>query len=98
MRFRILGGFTRLSAEAIRYLDVHQEFPENTPSGAQEAYSALLRFMLLNSALAAIRILPPTMSNADIAIKNTTRVLGRPEVSTADQGEKRLVLPCVAQG
>ena len=85
--FRIYD-FTRLSAESIRYLDVHQEFPENTPSGVQEAYSALLLPVLLNSALAAIRIVPPTMSNADIAIKNTTRVLGRPELSTADQGKE----------
>jgi len=81
------NGALQKYQKSIRYLDVHQEFPENIPSGVPEAYSALLLSMLLNSALAAIRILPPTMSNADIAIKNTTRVLGRPELSTADQAK-----------
>src|SRR6266550_8174390 len=55
---------TVVRAESVRYLDTHQNLPENTPSGVREGYSALLAPLLLNSALAAIRIQPPNTNNA----------------------------------
>ena len=77
---------TVVHAESVRYLDMHQNLPENTPSGVREGYSALLAPLLLNSALAAIRIQPP---NAVYAIGDTTRALESLELSTADQGKKK---------
>ncbi|KAF8718460.1 hypothetical protein AX14_011814 [Amanita brunnescens Koide BX004] len=81
------NGALQKYQKSIRYLNVHQEVPENTPSGVQEAYAALLLSMLLNSALAAIRIQPPTTSNAMVAVMNTTRALDKLELSTADQAK-----------
>jgi len=76
--------------ESIRYLDTFREIPEDSPENLKQAYSALLIALLLNSALAAIRSVPPSSSNAIIAIANTTRALDNFELNTADKGQSRI--------
>ncbi|KAF8351984.1 40 kDa cyclophilin [Amanita rubescens] len=78
------NGALQKYKKSVRYLDMHQNLPENTPSGVREGYSALLAPLLLNSALAAIRIQPP---NAVSAIGDTTRALESLELNTADQAK-----------
>lgn len=81
-----------LCVESVRYLDLHQNLPENTPSGVREGYSALLAPLLLNSALAAIRIQPPNTDIAVQAIGDTTRALESLQLNKADQGNKKNVV------
>jgi len=81
------NGALQKYKKSVRYLDMHQNLPENTPAGVQEGYLALLAPLLLNSELAAIRIQPPNTSNAGYAIDDTTRALGSLELNTADQAK-----------
>ena len=76
--------------ESIRYLDTFREIPEDSPENLKQAYSTLLIALLLNSALAAIRSVPPLSDNAIIAIANTTRTLDNFELNTADKGQSRI--------
>jgi hypothetical protein len=73
-------------SESIRYLDVHPVLPDHTPPELKQSYKALLAPLLLNSALAAVRIQPPRSDNANIALKSTTRALENLDLSTSDQG------------
>jgi peptidyl-prolyl isomerase D len=73
-------------AESLRYLDVHPVLPEDTPEAVKEGYNALLAPLLLNSALAAIRIQPQSTANAMIAINSATRALNSLSLSNADKG------------
>ncbi|KAK2460856.1 hypothetical protein APHAL10511_007326 [Amanita phalloides] len=82
-----IDGALQKYLKSIRYLDVHQELPENTPPELSGAYSALLGPLLLNSALAAVRVQPQTTANAMIAVSNATRVLNKVELNTADQAK-----------
>ncbi|OAX42248.1 hypothetical protein K503DRAFT_847938 [Rhizopogon vinicolor AM-OR11-026] len=70
--------------KSIRYLDVHPVLPENSPPELKDSYDALLAPLLLNSALAALRTQP---SDAQTAVKNTTRALERLELSNADKAK-----------
>ena len=72
--------------ESIRYLDLHPVLPENSPPELQDGFNALLTPLLLNSALAAIRVQPQSSSNAMIAIANATRALDKLQLSNADKG------------
>jgi peptidyl-prolyl isomerase D len=72
--------------ESIRYLDVHPFLPEESPVELKESYDALLAPLLLNSALAAIRVQPPSASRAEIAIKSATRALDTLTLSDSDKG------------
>ncbi|KAK7460938.1 peptidyl-prolyl cis-trans isomerase cpr6 [Stygiomarasmius scandens] len=72
--------------KSIRYLDVHHDLPEETTAETRQAYTALLTPLLLNSALAAVRITPPSSLNADVAIGSATRALGL-ELSNADKAK-----------
>lgn len=73
--------------KSIRYLDTFREIPEDSPEELKQAYNALLAPLLLNSSLAAIRSVPPSTSNAMIAIANATRALDTLELNTADKAK-----------
>lgn len=79
--------------ESIRYLDVHPILPDGSPPELKESFDALLTPLLLNSALAAIRVQPVSDLNAKSAVKNTTRALDKLELNTADQGIPIPILP-----
>lgn len=81
--------------KSIRYLDTFREIPED--SNLKQAYLTLLIALLLNSALAAIRSVPPSSSNAMIAIANTTRALDNFGLSSADKA-KALYRRALAHG
>jgi peptidyl-prolyl isomerase D len=70
--------------ESIRYLDA-ATIPEGESADAQTASDALLAPLLLNSALVAVRLQPPSADNADTAVKAATRALTL-KLSPADKG------------
>ncbi|EEB91797.1 hypothetical protein MPER_09789 [Moniliophthora perniciosa FA553] len=73
--------------KSIRYLDVHREVPESEDSEeVKKSYIALLVPLLLNSALAGVRIQPPTSHNAEIAVASAARALSL-ELNSADQAK-----------
>ena len=72
-------------AEAIRYVDVHyDDLPEDAPPELRDSYSALLAPLLLNSALAAVKL--GGSHNSQTAINSASRALEYLELSNADQG------------
>jgi len=73
--------------KSIRYLDVHPFFPDGSPPELKESYDALLAPLLLNSALAAIRIQPIVAENARVGVKNATRALTRLQLNNADKAK-----------
>jgi len=73
--------------KSIRYLDVHPILPENSPPELQDSYNALLSPLLLNSALAAIRVQPASSDNAKIGLKCATRALTQLELNNADKAK-----------
>ncbi|KAJ3760007.1 peptidyl-prolyl cis-trans isomerase [Lentinula raphanica] len=73
--------------KSIRYLDVHHILPDDAPPELAGSYKALLSALLLNSALAAVRIQPPTSFNAEIGVKSASRALTSPELNNADQAK-----------
>lgn len=77
----------RILPECLRYLDVHPVLPEDTSPQTEEAFNAQLTPLLLNMALAALKISPPTNDNANEALKSTTRVLNRSDLSATDKGK-----------
>ncbi|KAF9011763.1 peptidyl-prolyl cis-trans isomerase [Cyathus striatus] len=83
--------------KSIRYLDVHPVLPDDAPPELEDSYKALLAPLLLNSSLAAIRSNPPSVSNAIIAVTNTTRALNKLELNNADKA-KALYRRALAHG
>lgn len=73
--------------ECLRYLDVHPVLPEGTSPETAQAYTAQLTPLLLNMALAALKITPSITENINEALKQTTRALALPELSTTDKGK-----------
>ncbi|CAL1710192.1 unnamed protein product [Somion occarium] len=71
--------------KSIRYLDLHTELPEDAPPELKDSYQALLAPLLLNSALAAIRLGGPV--NAQITLKNTNRAIFDLELNDADKAK-----------
>ncbi|KAJ7789132.1 peptidyl-prolyl cis-trans isomerase [Mycena olivaceomarginata] len=71
--------------ESIRYLDA-ATIPEGESADAQTASDALLAPLLLNSALVAVRLQPPSSENADTAVKAATRALTL-KLSPADKAK-----------
>ncbi|ELU36254.1 peptidyl-prolyl cis-trans isomerase [Rhizoctonia solani AG-1 IA] len=68
---------------AIRYLDVHPVMPQDAPPHTREEFTALLTPLLLNSALAAIKV-----NKASVALAATTRALAlQPEIAANDKGK-----------
>lgn len=70
--------------ESVRYLDVHPVLPEDSPASLQESFDALLAPLLLNTALAALKV--PSPANYTQAITCTTRALNNLKLSDADKG------------
>lgn len=64
--------------------------PDNSPPELQDSYNALLAPVLLNSALAALKVQPQTSNNAQIAVNNASRAIDRLVLNNADMGEYRL--------
>ncbi|KAF8581127.1 hypothetical protein K439DRAFT_1662453 [Ramaria rubella] len=81
--------------KSIRYLDVHPVLPEDSPASLQESYKALLAPLLLNTALAALKV--PSSTNYMLAVSSTTRALDRLQLSDADKA-KALYRRAVAHG
>jgi len=72
--------------KSLRYLD-WQPLVDDTPPESVKAYNAQLTPLLLNMALAALKITPTTTRNAEDARNSTTRVLQLDEVSSADKAK-----------
>jgi len=72
--------------KSLRYLDVHTELPDGSPPELKESFDALRAPLLLNSALAAVRVQPPLSENGSIAVKSATRALSL-QLSTADKAK-----------
>ncbi|OCH83738.1 peptidyl-prolyl cis-trans isomerase [Obba rivulosa] len=70
--------------KALRYLDFHPVLPEDAPPELKDSWDALLAPLLLNSALAALKVGGP--ANAKIAIANTDRALGM-QLNDADKAK-----------
>ncbi|KDR77002.1 hypothetical protein GALMADRAFT_246185 [Galerina marginata CBS 339.88] len=73
--------------KSIRYLDVHPVLPENSPPELKDSYGALLAPLLLNSALAAIRVRPQTTEKAMIAVASASRALDKLTLNDADKAK-----------
>ncbi|PSS08878.1 hypothetical protein PHLCEN_2v3445 [Hermanssonia centrifuga] len=71
--------------KAIRYLDTHPVLPDDAPPELRDSYDALLAPLLLNSALAAVRL--GGSENAQIAIANASRALDKLELNDADKAK-----------
>lgn len=80
---RKLNVFT----ESIRYLDVHFDLPDDSSQELKDAYASLRTPLLLNSALAALKIQPQISANVNIAVKSATRALEHKSLSATDKGE-----------
>lgn len=65
---------------------MHPILPDDAPPELKDSYDALLTPLLLNSALAATRIQPPSSADAEVAVTNTTRALTKMQLNTADKG------------
>ncbi|KAF8888849.1 40 kDa cyclophilin [Infundibulicybe gibba] len=73
--------------KSVRYLDVHPVMPDNSPPELKDSFQGLLAPLLLNSALAAVRIQPPSSENAAVAVSTATRALDRLQLNTADKAK-----------
>jgi peptidyl-prolyl isomerase D len=60
---------------------------EDTPPESVKAYNAQLTPLLLNMALAGLKVTPSTTRNAEDALNSTTRVLQLDEVSATDKAK-----------
>jgi peptidyl-prolyl isomerase D len=60
--------------------------PDDAPPELKESFDALLIPLLLNSAIAAIRVQPPSSDNATIAVNDTSRALRNLNLSNSDKG------------
>ncbi|KZT35715.1 peptidyl-prolyl cis-trans isomerase [Sistotremastrum suecicum HHB10207 ss-3] len=84
------GKFAEARAKyekSLRYLDVHPILPESTSEEVKTSYYAILTPLLLNGALASIKITPSTSANYRTAISFTTRALNTGVLSDADKGK-----------
>lgn len=81
--------------KSIRYLDLHPVLPEDAPPELPDSYKALLAPLLLNASLAAIKA--DGASNAQTALRYTTRALDTLELNNADKA-KALYRRALAHG
>ncbi|KAJ7766335.1 peptidyl-prolyl cis-trans isomerase [Mycena maculata] len=72
--------------KSIRYLDVHTLLPEDAKE-VQASYDALLAPLLLNSALVAVRVQPPSATNAKVAVQCATRAFNTLQLSSAEKAK-----------
>ncbi|KAH7910404.1 peptidyl-prolyl cis-trans isomerase [Hygrophoropsis aurantiaca] len=68
--------------KSIRYLDVHPVLPEDAPEDIKAAFPTLLTSLLLNSALAAVKV-----GRSEVTVKNTTRALDKLQLNDADKAK-----------
>jgi peptidyl-prolyl isomerase D len=73
--------------ESIRYLDVHPVMPDGSPPELKDSFDSLLTPVLLNAALAALKVHPQTTFNARIGVDCATRALDRMTLNNADKGQ-----------
>jgi len=73
--------------KSIRYLDVHPVMPDGSPPELKNSFDSLLAPLLLNSALAALKVHPQTPFNARIGVGSATRALDRMALSNADKAK-----------
>jgi len=71
--------------KSIRYLDLHPVLPDDAPPELDDSRKALLAPLLLNVSLAAIRA--GGASNAQVALRSTTRALEKLELNNADKAK-----------
>jgi peptidyl-prolyl isomerase D len=73
---------------------VHPVIPDGSPPELKDSFDSLFAPLLLNSALAALKIQPQTPSNAHTGIDCATRALDRMTLNKADRGECHLRVFC----
>jgi len=73
--------------KSIRYLDVHPVMPDGSPPELKDSFNSLLTPLLLNSALAALKVHPQTSANVRISIECATRALDRVDLNNADKAK-----------
>jgi len=73
--------------KSLRYLDVHPFFPEGTEDDLRDAFYAQLTPLLLNLALALLRLGPSTTLSATEIVKFTSRARSLPNLSATDRGK-----------
>jgi peptidyl-prolyl isomerase D len=78
--------------ESIRFLDVHPVMPDGSPPELRDSFDSLLAPLLLNSALAALKVIPQTSHNARIAVDCASRALEKMTLSDADKGAYHLCM------
>jgi len=61
--------------------------PDNSPPELKDSYDSLLAPVLLNSALAALKVQPQTSTNAKIAVGSSTRALDHLTLNNADKAK-----------
>jgi peptidyl-prolyl isomerase D len=64
--------------------------PDGSPPELKDAYNSLLVPLLLNSALAALKVQPQTSFNVRISVDCATRALGMTAINNADKGKYHL--------
>ena len=62
--------------------------PDGSPPELKASFDALLAPLLLNSALAALKVHPQTSFNARTGINCATRALDKMELNNADKGRR----------
>ncbi|KAJ7140509.1 peptidyl-prolyl cis-trans isomerase [Mycena crocata] len=72
--------------KSIRYLDVNTLLPEDATE-MQAAYDGILAPLLLNSALAAVRVQPPSLTTASIGVACASRAYTTLKLSPADKAK-----------
>ncbi|EJU01227.1 peptidyl-prolyl cis-trans isomerase D [Dacryopinax primogenitus] len=84
--------------KALRYLDVHPVLPEDVSPEIKSAWPTVLVPILLNIALAGVRVATPL--SRQLTISSATRALNVPNLTLADQGKAlyRRALAHVATG
>jgi peptidyl-prolyl isomerase D len=75
-----------IRAEAMRYLDVHPILPDDVSAETQDQYRVLTIATLLNGALSAVKITPPSGENGRRAVDMCSRVLRIEALNAADSG------------
>lgn len=74
---------TPVLLEALRYLDVHMELPEETEESVVKDYKTILTSLLLNSSLSSLKETTPNYSYVE---SKTTRAIDRLQLSDTDKG------------
>ena len=66
--------------------------PDGSSAELKDAYNSLLVPLLLNSALAALKVQPQTSANVRPSVDCATRALSMPALNSADKGKYHLCI------